>query len=121
VDNAVRGVTRICDLSREAITCLDSWADGKPPTAEELADQGLKTLRDVPKHFGVAMGVFEHDVGCEYWPARGPERFTGPWNATLEYPMLVISNTADPSVLVACCYPGANVFLARLLCVVDCW
>ncbi|KAF8184038.1 hypothetical protein K438DRAFT_1123348 [Mycena galopus ATCC 62051] len=37
-----------------------------------------------------------HDGGCQYWPVRGPERFAGPWNATLEWPMLIVSNPIDP-------------------------
>ncbi|KAK7455855.1 hypothetical protein VKT23_010892 [Stygiomarasmius scandens] len=86
------------DLSRLAVTCLDSPSDpNSPPTAEELAEQGLKTLKEVSEHFGLSTGISEPDGGCEYWPVTGPERFTGPWdNATLEIPLLIISNTADP-------------------------
>jgi hypothetical protein len=66
------------------------------------------------KHWGSAMDYLEvsfpvvlmseamltrekHDGGCEFWPTRGrgPKRFTGPWNATLEYPLLIISNTVS--------------------------
>ena len=85
------------DLVRLAVTCLDSPSDTiSPPTAEDLASQGLKNLKEVSVHFGLSTGISEPDGGCEYWPVRGPERFVGPWNATLETPLLIISNTADP-------------------------
>ncbi|KAJ6535070.1 hypothetical protein B0H19DRAFT_1383313 [Mycena capillaripes] len=63
---------------------------------EDLAAEFLNTMREVPPHFGASVLVGEPDSGCQYWPARGPERFAGPWNATLELPMLIVSNTMDP-------------------------
>ncbi|KAJ7598799.1 Alpha/Beta hydrolase protein [Mycena floridula] len=93
------GVSTSRDLSRLAVTCLDSPPPSSPkdyPTAEELVDIGLETLREQSIHFGLSTGISEPDGGCQYWPVRGPERFTGPWNATLRTPMLIISNTYDP-------------------------
>ncbi|KAF5354449.1 hypothetical protein D9758_012432 [Tetrapyrgos nigripes] len=85
------------DLTRLAVTCLDSPSNKSyPPTPEDLADQALKNLNDVSVHFGVSTGVSEPDGGCEYWPVKGPERFVGPWNASLDIPLLIVSNTADP-------------------------
>ncbi|KAJ3872945.1 hypothetical protein F5051DRAFT_420415 [Lentinula edodes] len=84
---------------RLAVTCLDSPRPTAPdefPTAEDLTEQGLKALREVSPHFGLSTGVSEPDGGCQYWPVDSPERFTGPWNATLETKMLIVSNTADP-------------------------
>ncbi|KAJ3732572.1 hypothetical protein DFJ43DRAFT_1154298 [Lentinula guzmanii] len=84
---------------RLAVTCLDSPRPPSPdefPTAEDLTKQGLKALREVSPHFGLSTGVGEPDGGCQYWAVDGPERYTGPWNATLETKMLIISNTADP-------------------------
>ncbi|KAJ3995923.1 hypothetical protein F5050DRAFT_1823248 [Lentinula boryana] len=84
---------------RLAVTCLDSPRPPSPdefPTAEDLTKQGLKALREVSPHFGLSTGVSEPDGGCQYWAVDGPERYTGPWNATLETKMLIISNTADP-------------------------
>jgi hypothetical protein len=82
------------DLARLGVTCADSpW---KPvPTAEDLAEELLEGLRKTSKHFGASPIFTEPDGGCQFWPTRGraPERFTGPWNASLEYPMLIISNT----------------------------
>ncbi len=92
------GISHENDVARLAVTCLDS----PPPTsmkdfpsAEDLAEEGLKTLREVSPHFGMSTGMYEPDGGCQYWPAKGPERFTGPWNATLDIPMLIISNTVS--------------------------
>ncbi|KAJ7596408.1 Alpha/Beta hydrolase protein [Mycena floridula] len=102
LDNGGRSGSR--DLSRLAVTCLDSPPPSSPedyPTAEELVDVGLETLRARSIHFGLSTGISEPDGGCEYWPVRGPERFTGPWNATLRTPMLIISNTYDPITPIA--------------------
>jgi hypothetical protein len=74
------------DLARLAVTCADSpW---KPvPTAEDVADELLAGLQVNSPHFGASPIITEPDGGCHFWPTRGraPERFTGPWNASLEY------------------------------------
>lgn len=93
-----RSLSESFDLSRLAVTCLDSPPPESPedfPTAEQLADEVLYTLEKVSVHFGASTGPTEPDGGCQFWPVRGPERFTGPWNATLETPMLIISNTVS--------------------------
>ncbi|KAJ7127941.1 hypothetical protein C8R44DRAFT_667310 [Mycena epipterygia] len=87
------------DLVRLGVTCMDSPPPKSPadiPTAEDLTAEFLKTMREVSPHFGASVSVGEPDGGCQYWPVRGPERFAGPWNATLEWPMLIVSNTMDP-------------------------
>ncbi|KAJ7485407.1 Alpha/Beta hydrolase protein [Mycena latifolia] len=87
------------DHARLAVTCLDSPPPASPadvPTPQDLAAEFLKTMREVSPHFGASISLGEPDGGCQYWHARGPERFTGPWNAILEWPMLVVSNTMDP-------------------------
>ncbi|KAJ7463036.1 hypothetical protein FB451DRAFT_1266699 [Mycena latifolia] len=87
------------DLVRLGVTCMDSPPPASPaevPTAEDLAAEFLRTMREVSPHFGASVSVGEPDGGCQYWPVRGPERFAGPWNATLEWPMLIVSNTMDP-------------------------
>jgi hypothetical protein len=90
------------DMSRLAVTCLDSPPpkdESEFPTAEDLADIDLKTLQTVSKHFGVGAIISEPDGGCQFWPVRGPERFEGPWNHTLKHPMLIVSNTVSSSRL----------------------
>ncbi|KAF7333329.1 hypothetical protein MVEN_02348200 [Mycena venus] len=87
------------DLARLGVTCMDSPPPKTPaevPTAEDLAAEFMKTMREVSPHFGASVSVGEPDGGCQYWPVQGPERFAGPWNATLEWPMLIVSNTMDP-------------------------
>ncbi|KAF7305243.1 hypothetical protein HMN09_00775100 [Mycena chlorophos] len=92
------------DLARLAVSCLDSpppFEDTErspPPSAEDLAAEFLRTMDHVSPHFGASVSVGEPDGGCHFWPTsgKGPERFTGPWNATLEVPMLIVSNTMDP-------------------------
>ncbi|KAJ7935989.1 hypothetical protein B0H13DRAFT_2304056 [Mycena leptocephala] len=89
------------DLARSAVTCLDSPPPSSlrdVPTAEVLARELLHALREVSPHFGASLSLGEPDGGCEYWVARAPERFTGPWNATLEWPMLIVSNTVHGPV-----------------------
>jgi len=89
------------DLSRLAVTCLDSPQDVSP-SAQDLADESVRTLKEVSRHFGVSTSVGEPDGGCQFWPVKGPERFLGPWNATLKIPMLIVTNTVRfPSFLVA--------------------
>jgi hypothetical protein len=82
------------DLSRLGVTCADSpW---KPvPSAEDLADELLRGLEHTSKHFGTSPIFTEPDGGCHFWPTRGRSsgRFTGPWNSSLEYPLLIVSNT----------------------------
>ncbi|ORY92735.1 TAP-like protein-domain-containing protein [Leucosporidium creatinivorum] len=88
------------DLSRAAVSCADSppyKSEKEWPTAEFMTNKTLYNLEQSP-HFGASVSLIEPDGGCQFWPASGktPERFTGPWNATLDTPMLIISNTADP-------------------------
>lgn len=91
------------DLARLAVTCIDSPPpDTKDdfPTPEELADIGMETIANVSRRFGMSVSISEPDGGCQFWPVRGPERFTGPWNHTLANPMLIVSNTvSDLSLL----------------------
>ncbi|KAK7002424.1 hypothetical protein R3P38DRAFT_1733804 [Favolaschia claudopus] len=87
------------DLVRLGVTCMDSPPPSSPkevPTPEDLAAELMKTMREVSPHFGASVSVGEPDGGCQYWPVKGPERFAGPWNASLEWPMLIVSNTMDP-------------------------
>ncbi|KAJ7753637.1 hypothetical protein DFH07DRAFT_744348 [Mycena maculata] len=90
---------RTPEYVRLGVTCMDSPPPASPadvPTAEDLAAEFIKTMQEVSPHFGASVSVGEPDGGCQYWPACGPERFAGPWNATLEWPMLIVSNTMDP-------------------------
>ncbi|KAL7411374.1 TAP-like protein-domain-containing protein [Mrakia frigida] len=90
------------DLSRAAVGCADGPSAGNRsdgPTAEEMSKEMVRVIQEKSIHFGGSVAIIEPDGGCEFWP-RGehPEgfRFSGPWNATLRTPMMIISNTADP-------------------------
>lgn len=89
------------DLARLGVTCADSpppKSRKEFPTAEDLADELMGTMRTVSPRFGAHVHLGEQDGGCQFWPTagRGPERFAGPWNHTLKVPMLITSNTHDP-------------------------
>ncbi|KAJ7290169.1 hypothetical protein C8J57DRAFT_1610690, partial [Mycena rebaudengoi] len=73
-------------LGRLAISCGDArayGADDKQPTAEDIVDNILETLRSQPR-FGATVHLVEQHGGCHLWPGTGvgPRRFTGPWNVS---------------------------------------
>lgn len=78
-------------LPRSAVSCNDNIPQQTAPTAEEVVDEFLNTLKHVTR-FGVAIVMTEPDAGCQFWPVTPPERFNGPWNHTLSYPILIHSN-----------------------------
>ncbi|KAI0772754.1 TAP-like protein-domain-containing protein [Trametes elegans] len=89
----------LVDLERSAVTCNDIGAMD-PPTAEAVVDEVVDVYQKESR-LAFAMLTGEPDMGCEYWPFTPPERFTGPWNATLKNPLLIISNTNDPATPLA--------------------
>ncbi|TCD60113.1 hypothetical protein EIP91_010701 [Steccherinum ochraceum] len=82
------------DLERSAVSCNDN-PRFPPPSAEEVVDELLDVYQNVTR-FVFSTVTTEPDAGCEYWPVTPPERFSGPWNHTLNNPILVLSNTEDP-------------------------
>ncbi|KAJ8090284.1 hypothetical protein PM082_018880 [Marasmius tenuissimus] len=90
------------DLERQAITCLDGPVQSSPVSAEDLADQSIKSLQESSRHFGASTGLSEPDGGCEFWPAnsqvRREEMRLDRANEVMkdEKRVLIISNTADP-------------------------
>ncbi|THH28990.1 hypothetical protein EUX98_g5196 [Antrodiella citrinella] len=87
--------TSNCDLSRTAVACNDQPLF-KAPTIEEMVDERLYVYQNVSRFAFAAENVEYVDFGCQYWPAMPPEKFQGPWNHTLQNPILVLSNTLDP-------------------------
>ncbi|GJJ14062.1 hypothetical protein Clacol_008319 [Clathrus columnatus] len=83
------------DLARAAVSCNDNVPRKPAPTPEEIVDESLYTLKHVSR-FSLSVVTTEPDAGCQYWPVTPPERFNGPWNHTLSYPILVHSNLLDP-------------------------
>lgn len=91
------------DLSRLAVSCLDAPRQktrANFPTPEIMTDAAIESIRDVSPHFGYSMSLGEPDGGCEFWPVEGPERFTGPWNHTLNNKILIVSNTVSNASLI---------------------
>ncbi|TBU51516.1 TAP-like protein-domain-containing protein [Dichomitus squalens] len=85
----------LVDLERSAVSCNDQRPFA-PPTAETIVDAGLEVLKHVSRFFWSVI-IAEPDSGCQYWPVTPPERYLGPWNKTLNNPILIISNTHDPA------------------------
>ena len=84
----------LVDLERSAVTCNDV----RPfvgPTPEDFIDTQLQVMVNVTR-FDLGIITHEPDSGCEFWPVTPPERFDGPWNMTLQNPVLIISNTVCP-------------------------
>ena len=80
----------LVDLERSAVTCNDV-RPFSGPTPETFIDAQLTAMAIT--RFALAVVTHEPDSGCEFWPVTPPERFLGPWNATLNNPILIISNT----------------------------
>ncbi|KAJ6557737.1 TAP-like protein-domain-containing protein [Mycena capillaripes] len=87
------------ELLRLAISCGDArpYDDQKWPTAEDIVDDILVTLKSYPR-FGATVHIMEQHGGCHFWPGTGvgPTRFRGPFNKTLVTPTLIVANTHDP-------------------------
>ncbi|CAE6378531.1 unnamed protein product [Rhizoctonia solani] len=83
------------DYAYQAITCADAVDAGNSTTK-----QGFDTLVDVTNNytrmFGPFMGWYAGGMYCHHWPVRAVERFTGPFNHTLQNKIMVIGNLYDP-------------------------
>ena len=83
----------LLDMERSAVSCNDQQPFA-PPSAETIVDAGIETLKSVSRFFWSVI-ISEPDSGCQYWPVTPPERYLGPWNKTLNNPILIISNTVS--------------------------
>lgn len=81
------------DLERPAVSCNDA-PPFSPPSAEAVVDEYLDVYHNVSK-FVFSVLTTEPDSGCQFWPVKPVERFTGPWNQTLRNPILLVSNTVS--------------------------
>ncbi|KAF8910866.1 TAP-like protein-domain-containing protein [Mucidula mucida] len=82
----------LADFSLYAIQCGDATDPGDT-TFRDVFDDLIDVTREVSGFFGPRSSQY---MNCHAWPARSKERFQGPFNSTLAYPILVIGNTADP-------------------------
>ena len=81
-------------------------AAGDAPTATACADSQLPAARTPGRRSSLGWPAsapwrpVRRLVGwapCASWPARSAERYTGPWNAGRQNPILVIGTTLDPA------------------------
>ncbi|KAI5121647.1 hypothetical protein M0805_001174 [Coniferiporia weirii] len=78
-----------------AVTCVDT--PGFPSDVDttkaldDVLDEMTLSQQRTSRHFS----ALDIDM-CHHWTARETERFTGPFNHTLNNEILVIGNTADP-------------------------
>ncbi|CAE6414083.1 unnamed protein product [Rhizoctonia solani] len=83
------------DYAYQAITCADAVDPGNSTTK-----QGFETLVDLTDNysrmFAPFIGWYAGGMYCHHWPVRAVERFTGPFNHTLQNKIMVIGNLADP-------------------------
>ncbi|GJJ10323.1 hypothetical protein Clacol_004549 [Clathrus columnatus] len=81
-------------VSELAITCVDS-IDQPEITTQILFETLVNVTHQISPIFGETL-VNQPPAFCHRFPTRAVERFTGPFNHTLAFPVLVIGNTADP-------------------------
>ena len=99
------GVRSAAGDSTPAITCTDSPARQGP----QAWPQVIRRLTRVSAIGGPFVG-WASWAPCASWPARGADRYTGPWDAATPGPILVIGTRFDPAT------PYANArHVARLL------
>lgn len=76
----------------QAITCADALDSGNT-TTKDIFNEIIFAALNSSMMFAPQ---FDGGFWCHEWPARAVERFTGPWNATLKNPIIVIGNKDDP-------------------------
>jgi hypothetical protein len=83
----------------DAVTCVDTPAfknvdagEGHQDAVEDLIAEMRIAQERTSRHFG----ALEIDL-CHHWKVREAERYTGPFNSSIEGTVLVIGNTADVS------------------------
>jgi hypothetical protein len=81
-----RAMQANCWLWRKARFCVISFI-----SAEEVVDESIEVLK-TPTRFVMSVMTSEPDSGCHYWPITPPEKYTGPWNHTLNNRVLIHSN-----------------------------
>ncbi|GJJ10317.1 hypothetical protein Clacol_004543 [Clathrus columnatus] len=77
-----------------AINCVDS-IDQPDITTQFLFETVVNVTQQISPLFGEVL-IVQAPVFCHRFPTRAVERFTGPFNHTLAFPMLIIGNKADP-------------------------
>lgn len=81
-------------ISELAITCVDS-VDQPEITTQLLFEVLVNVTQQISPIFGEVLAN-QPPSFCHRFPIRASERFTGPFNHELAFPILVIGNEADP-------------------------
>ena len=76
----------------QAIICDDSPSREGPGAWPRVIDRLNRVSRISGRVYGWSVWS-----PCASWPARGADRYTGPWNASTKNPILVIGTRYDPS------------------------
>jgi pimeloyl-ACP methyl ester carboxylesterase len=79
-------------LAAVALICADSPARQGPRAWRKVVDR----LTGVSFIYGPVLSWWRW-APCASWPVRSGDRYTGPWNATTENPILVIGTRFDPN------------------------
>jgi pimeloyl-ACP methyl ester carboxylesterase len=87
----------------EGIFCADSPARQGPHAWPAVVGRLTAVSRVGGPMYGWSLWA-----PCASWPARGADRYTGPWNATTENPILVTGPRFDPSTPFANARRAAN-------------
>jgi pimeloyl-ACP methyl ester carboxylesterase len=79
-------------ITSTAISCGD--APARVPVSDWPAE--IARLTDVGKLWGSVLGWWLWAPCASNWPADAPDRYTGPWNAMTENPILLMGARYDP-------------------------
>ncbi|KIJ31181.1 hypothetical protein M422DRAFT_267131 [Sphaerobolus stellatus SS14] len=85
----------IMSLGDSVIPCLDS-INQPHITTKDVYDEVVGTSQTVSPLFGEVIVGSSYLFTCHRFPVCAVERFTGPFNAKLANPILIIGNKADP-------------------------
>jgi pimeloyl-ACP methyl ester carboxylesterase len=75
-----------------ALICADSPARQPASTWPQVVDR-----LEAVSHIGGPVVGWLVGATCASWPTPSADRYTGPWNATTEHPILVIGTRFDPT------------------------
>lgn len=80
-----------------AVVCTDAPPfdpSSKFDVLQSEIEASVETFQSISRHFG-PMGTGIFFPSCQHWKGKAAERFTGPFNHTLNNNVLIVGNTAD--------------------------
>ncbi|CAE6463673.1 unnamed protein product [Rhizoctonia solani] len=94
-DNNANSSDPANDYAYQSITCADA-VDAGNSTTKQGFDTVVDVVNNYSRMFGPFMAWYAGGMYCHHWPVRAVERFTGPFNHTLQNKIMVIGNLYDP-------------------------